>query len=110
MSLRASTVASPVACSGLMYAGVPSATPVSVSVSPPAALTARATPKSATRACPDSNRMFSGLMSRCTTPASCARPSAPPTSRTIRITSATGSFPSRFSRSRSVAPSTYGMT
>ena len=55
-----------------MYAGVPTARPVSVSCAPPAALTARAIPKSATTACPLWSRMFSGLMSRCTTPWRCA--------------------------------------
>ena len=38
--------------------------------SPPAALTASAMPKSATSACPSCSRMFSGLMSRWTTPCS----------------------------------------
>ena len=67
-SLRPSTPPSSVPCSGLMYAGVPSAIPVSVSRSLPAALIARAIPKSVTRARPSASRMFSGLMSRCTTP------------------------------------------
>jgi len=49
------------ACSGLMYAGVPTASPVSVSRSTPALATAHAMPKSATRAWPLSSRMFSGL-------------------------------------------------
>jgi serine/threonine protein kinase len=35
-------------------------------------LTARAMPKSATMAWPAEKRMFSGLMSRCTTPRECA--------------------------------------
>ena len=55
-----------------MYAGVPTVTPVWVSLSPLAALTALAIPKSATIACPDSSRMFSGLMSRWMTPRLCA--------------------------------------
>ena len=55
-----------------MYAGVPTATPVTVSAPPPAASTARAIPKSATTACPLSSSTFSGLMSRCTTPRLCA--------------------------------------
>ena len=66
MSLRSSTGAL-AACSGLMYAGVPTAIPVPVNFSPPAAVIARAIPKSVTTACPASNRMFSGLISRCTT-------------------------------------------
>ncbi len=51
-SLRAVSSRSPVACSGLMYSGVPSERPVSVSRVPPAALTASAIPKSATSASP----------------------------------------------------------
>ena len=55
-----------------MYAGVPSIVPatviVAVRVSAPAAAIARAMPKSATTACPLCSRMFSGLMSRWTTP------------------------------------------
>jgi len=51
-----------------MYAGVPTVTPVTVSMLPRAVLIARAIPKSLTTAWPDSNRMFSGLMSRCTSP------------------------------------------
>jgi hypothetical protein len=45
MSDRASTLVSPAACSGFMYAGVPTTKPVSVSCSPPAAPRARAIPK-----------------------------------------------------------------
>ena len=71
-SLRASTCRSPVACSGLMYCGVPSERPVSVSRFPPASFTASAMPKSASIASPSWIRMFSGLMSRCTTPWRCA--------------------------------------
>ena len=44
--------------------GVPTAIPVRVSRSPPATLTARAMPKSATSALPFERRMFSALMSR----------------------------------------------
>ena len=72
-SLRPSISAFPVACSGLMYAGVPMTVPVWVSGRPsPAALNARAMPKSATTALPPDSMMFSGLMSRCTTPWLCA--------------------------------------
>src|SRR2546422_500251 len=60
MSLRRSTWPVPAACSGGMYAGVPIASPVSVSLSPPAALTARAIPKSVTIAWPPENIMLSG--------------------------------------------------
>ncbi len=70
--LRASTSSKPIACSGLMYAGVPMAKPVPVNRSPPAAVTARAIPKSATTARPPVSNTFSGLISRCTTPRSCA--------------------------------------
>ena len=55
---------SAVACSGLMYCGVPSESPVSVMRPPAAALTASAMPKSITIARPSCSRMFSGLMSR----------------------------------------------
>ena len=63
-SLRASTSPAPLACSGLMYAGVPIVTPVAVRRSSPADVIARAMPKSANRACPPLSRMFSGLTSR----------------------------------------------
>ena len=51
-SLRASSESSPKACSGLMYSGVPTHTPRSVSRCPDVPLTARAIPKSATIASP----------------------------------------------------------
>ncbi len=72
MSLRPSTGEAAVACSGLMYAAVPIGKPTPVSVAPPARPIARATPKSATTACPFEMRMFSGLMSRWITPRRCA--------------------------------------
>jgi len=73
MSLRPSSAASPRACSGLMYSGVPIDMPVSVSrFAPPARSTSRAMPKSLTTAWPDANSTFSGLMSRCTMPRACA--------------------------------------
>src|SRR6476661_5305548 len=62
-----------------MYAGVPICIPTWVSTSPAtvvAALSARATPKSATIATPSANRTFSGLMSRWTIPWRCAYPIA----------------------------------
>ena len=59
---------SPVACSGLMYCGVPSESPVCVTRAPPALLTARAMPKSAITGCPACSSMFSGFMSRWITP------------------------------------------
>ena len=72
MSLSGVTSLLPIACSGDMYVGVPTAIPVRVSVSPPATDTARAIPKSATIAPLASSRMFSGLMSRWMTPLECA--------------------------------------
>ena len=63
MSLRGSTSRSAVACSGLMYAGVPIAIPVAVSRLD-SSWSARAMPKSATSAWPRDSRMFSGLISR----------------------------------------------
>jgi hypothetical protein len=56
---------SPMACSGLMYCGVPRLMPVSVMRAAfSLRLTARAIPKSATRALPSCSSTFSGLMSR----------------------------------------------
>ena len=63
---------SPLACSGLMYSGVPSAKPTAVSASLPSVAQTCATPKSASRACPSAKRMFSGFTSRCTNPFRCA--------------------------------------
>ena len=76
----------------------------------PAWLTASAMPKSATSAAPSCSRMFSGLMSRCTTPRLCAYSSALATSRARRTDSSTGSCFSRVRRLRRVSPSTYGIT
>ncbi len=63
------------------------AIPTSVIRSAPAALTARAMPKSATMAWPACRRMFSGLMSRCTTSRAWAYASASATCVTSRIAS-----------------------
>jgi hypothetical protein len=71
-SVRASMARSPIACSGLMYCGVPSESPVCVMRAPPALCTASAMPKSATSALPSCSRIFSGLMSRWITPWRCA--------------------------------------
>ena len=90
-----------------MYVGVPSAKPADVSV--PDSVSALAIPKSATTECPLETRMFSGLMSRCTTPWSCANSSASSTSSMIRTTAGTGSCPSRAIRERSVSPVTNGI-
>ena len=67
-SLRASSCRSAVACSGLMYCGVPMLRPVSVRRGPPASRTASAMPKSASIASPSCSRMFSGFTSRWMTP------------------------------------------
>ncbi len=76
MSARWSIFASPAACSGAMYAGVPIEVPTCVSVAPPtpvrAALMAFAMPKSVTTAVPPESSTLSGLMSRWTTPRWCA--------------------------------------
>jgi hypothetical protein len=102
-----------------MYAGVPSAIPVEVSVSaaPSAcsrrwsrdAASALATPKSVTSAIPPVTSTFSGLMSRWTTPFSCAYANALAISRSNRVASVTGISPVLASRARSVSPSTSGM-
>ena len=63
-SLRGVISYSAVACSGLMYCGVPRLKPVSVMRPPAAALTVSAMPKSITIARPSCRRMFSGSMSR----------------------------------------------
>ena len=75
MSDRASTSASPRACSGAMYAGVPMIAPVRVSRES----SAEATPKSTSFASTGhswpgrlpSKITFEGLMSRCTMPTPC---------------------------------------
>src|SRR5688572_24197513 len=110
-SARWSTCGSAEACSGAMYAGVPNATPSDVRPEAlPDSLTALATPKSVTRAWPRLTITLSGLMSRCTTPCSCAYASASVTSRSNRTASATGSSPSRASFARSDSPSMNGIT
>jgi len=59
-----------------MYAGEPRTSvrcvDVFASCDDMAVAIARETPKSATTACPDAMRMFSGLMSWCTIPCACA--------------------------------------
>jgi hypothetical protein len=92
-----------------MYVGVPTAMPVRVSLSPPATLTARAMPKSATSARPLERRMFSGLMSRWMTLFECANASASAICFVRSIASSIDSCFSRSSLSRSDAPSTKGM-
>src|SRR6266704_5539246 len=98
MSARWSTLGSALACSGDMYAGVPSATPSDVK--PPCsalleALNAFATPKSVTIALPPESSTLSGLMSRCTMPRSYAYASADAISRRMRMAWLTGNSPCR---------------
>jgi hypothetical protein len=89
--------------------------PVRVSrASPPDGWSARATPKSVRRARPgapasDSTSTFSGLRSRCTTPAAWAAASASARSRSTAAASAAGSAPCASSRSRSEPPATYSI-
>ena len=88
--------------------------PAAVSVSP-APSSARAIPKSATTAEPAAPlawriRMFSGLMSRRTTPCRCAYSSPAATSRAMRTASSSRSCRSRRSLSRRDSPTTYGIT
>ena len=111
-SARWSMAGSAVACSGDMYAGVPSATPNDVRPPWSALLDAEsafATPKSVTIALPPESNTLSGLMSRCTIPRSCAYANAATISRRIRIASLTGNSPCRARRARSDSPSTNGM-
>src|SRR5947208_14209299 len=70
-----------------MYAGVPTESPVSVSRSRPAVLTARAMPKSATIGSPWWSMMFSGLISRWMTPRACAKSRAEAMARVMRSAS-----------------------
>ncbi len=110
MSARWSVCGSAVACSGDMYAGVPRATPIEVSLPEPELFsTALATPKSVTSAWRPERRMLSGLMSRWTMPCLCAMARASATSRMMRTASGTGSSPSRASLARSDSPSMKGM-
>ena len=51
MSLRPSIAGSPLACSGLMYSGVPTTNPVCVIPGSSSSQQARAIPKSASSAC-----------------------------------------------------------
>ena len=96
-----------------MYAGVPIDVPTSVSValSPAvrAAEIALAIPKSVTTAVPADSSTLSGLMSRWTTPCSCAYASARATSPRIRTTSGMMSAGPSVSRLRSDSPWTNGM-
>ena len=101
---------SPAACSGLMYAGVPTVSPVSVSCSRSAASSARAMPKSATSACPSGEEdvlgldvavddaVLVGVVERRRRLRARSRPRPRP-----------GAARRASSRSRRLSPSTYGM-
>ncbi|HEX5052770.1 MAG TPA: hypothetical protein VFZ65_13420 [Planctomycetota bacterium] len=100
----------PSTSSGAMYIGVPTMAPLSVIEPVPVS---RARPKSviATRGPPEPDSAplrsirLPGLMSRCTTPWSCANCSARPTAAAMAQAFCSGSGPTR-SRSSSVTPST----
>ena len=95
-------VASPVACSGLMYAGVPSAMPgLRERASPPPLSAPGDAEVGHHRAAAVVSRMFSGLMSRWTTPCRWAYSSACAASRAMRSASSTGAAARARSRSRS---------
>ncbi len=110
-SVRASISLSPAACSGLMYVGVPIATPVPVRVPEPVSR-ALAIPKSVTmtRRRVPSRRMLSGFTSRWMMPMVWASPSASAVSFMMRRTSSMGSLPRRLRRAPRDSPSTYPMT
>jgi hypothetical protein len=104
---------SPVACSGLMYAGVPSTVPVTVSLVVPWSPgdSAALTPKSATNARPDSDSINTllGLTSRCTSSRVCAAESAAATSPMIRRASRSETRLRWLIHWLRVTPSTYCM-
>ncbi len=102
-------VRSPDIRSGAVYSGEPTKEPVSVSVVAPATC---AIPKSVstTRPVPDSIRTLAGLMSRCSTPTSCAVRTALSRATPIRAASAASTGPCRAIRSASEPPSTNSMT
>jgi hypothetical protein len=107
-SLRASS-ASPRACSGDMYKGVPAITPDCDRL---ASSAARASPKSVilTRSTPFSKRMLAGLTSRWIRPCrwADARPSA--ACMPMRNTSLTASGPRALTRFASVTPAMNSIT
>jgi hypothetical protein len=70
---------------------------------------ALAMPKSVTTAVPPESRMFSGLMSRCTTPSPCAKARARARSRRMPIASGSAIGSPRTSRARSDSPRTNGI-
>ncbi len=118
-SVRAST-SRPRACSGDMYATVPStapgaervgSTPIGLQVLLPSPGTGRnaARPKSRTFTCPlPSTMTLPGLMSRWTTPRACAAARASATCRTISTVSGTSGARS-LRNAESVRPATYSI-
>ena len=97
-----------IACSGAMYAGVPTAMPVAVwNIVTRSSASARAMPKSAIFTRPSTlTSRFSGLRSRCTTPAACA--CASPAS-TLSSTPPSWAGSSRPTHGRSEPRGTYSM-
>ena len=96
-------------CSGETYATVPRTIPACVDVL--GAATARASPKSTTLTVPSAETStFSGLTSRCTSPARCAAASAASTGSSTETASSGRSRPRRCSTSRSVLPATSSIT
>ena len=93
-----------------MYSGVPTAIPscVRCSESPSSGAASRARPKSVIFTVPPRvSRMFSGLMSRCTMPASSAACRASATCRRMFTAVAASGGPFFLRYSRSVGPGTY---
>ena len=88
-----------VICSRGMKYSVPATIPVAVIPDRPASSKLLARPKSASLAVvisASASRMFSGLMSRCTKPFSCAKLRPSSASRVMRAAASTSSGPSRF--------------
>ena len=111
-SERWSRLGSPLACSGLTYAGVPAEESSSDRFphSKNSACTAREIPKSATNACRSDSRTFSGFTSQWSTLCSFACWSAAAIPRASCMASSTDSCFLRLRYSRSDPDSMYGMT
>jgi hypothetical protein len=104
MSARWSMSGMPSACSGAMYCGVPMTTPTTVMADFSPCFFA--SPRSTTRGMPSlPTMMFSGLMSRCTTPACSAHASAEATARTVASASRSANFVFALSMPSTVMPS-----
>ena len=114
MSVRASTLAAPAACSGAMYSGVPMITLAPVRP-PPVSSVNFEIPKSIslTSMRPGSGscrNTFSGLRSRWMMPAACAAPSPISASRMINTASCGSIRPWLSSRSAKLCPRSISMT